>query len=49
MRRVTWNYQYVVPHDFLEKLLDAGMYKTLKEKASIFLGRRQIFGFRRGI
>lgn len=33
-RLVTWNYQYVVLHDVLEKLLDAGVYKTLKEKAA---------------
>jgi hypothetical protein len=33
-RLVTWNYQYVVLHDFLEKLLDAGVYKGLKQKIS---------------
>ena len=33
-RLVTWNYQYVVLHDFLEKVLDARAYKTLKEKIS---------------
>lgn len=31
-RLVTWNYQYVVFHDFLEKLLEAAVYKSLKEK-----------------
>jgi hypothetical protein len=33
-RLVTWNYQFVVLHDFLEKLLDSRVYEALKQKIS---------------